>query len=155
LGACNKDQGAEGERGRVELEPSQDEVEQEDTASAAEPLSTEVKPQRLALGDGLTCYLNNASELWCWGWGEGCPDPDPEEALPPRKQEVGVTRLSIDAYGNRLCGHTEDRKVRGRAPEWTMPPITYASGRQVDATALAVGGGFVCVQSNGTVECYG
>src|SRR5690606_18163514 len=103
LGACNKDQGAEGEQGRVEPEPSPDEVEPEDTASAAEPLNIEVRPQRLALGSSFTCYLNDASELWCWGWGESFPVPGPADPLPPTKQEIGVTLTSIDAFGNRLC----------------------------------------------------
>src|SRR5690606_14211579 len=155
-----KDQGAEGEQGRVEPEPSPDEVEPEDTASAAEPLNIEVRPQRLALGSSFTCYLNDASELWCWGWGESFPVPGPADPLPPTKQEIGVTLTSIDAFGNRLCGldsagglHCFGETFYSNLTDRNLGAQTSVVG---EATSLALAADVVCtVAKQGSIQCLG
>jgi len=124
------------------------------------PLNLEVKPQRLALGWGFSCYLNDAHELWCWGWGEHFPVPGPKEALPPTKQEIGVELVSIAASHLTMCGLDQAGQVH------CFGQPLYANLKNPDdgaplsslskANSVFLGGGSVCIVTlKGGIECLG
>lgn len=142
-----------------------------DTGIAPGPTAVSGAPAfvSLAAGEGFTCALTVAGELWCWGVGDVGQLADgsvgfPVTATQPIRAATDVTFESIAAASSFACGLSSERvycwggNLHGQLGNGTMTesrvPTPVAGA--VAFRQLALGDTFVCgIARGGRPHCWG